>query len=294
MHVRIVGTLYYEHELEHLKASGAGVILVHTSSYTRNTTHSFSIEEIKTISKKAKVLNLEVYLLINIIIHEEHLAGLHHFFNELKNESIDGIVAFDFSIYPILKAYQLEKKMIYQPGTLTTNYYDPLFCKENGIKGLTLSKEITLQNMLETMILTEDIEYSLVGHGYLELFYSRRPLVKNYLKFKNIKQIEYLRKTSFYLKEELRPLENYPIIEDEFGTTIFRSSQLQSFKEIDVLKPYITDFFIERIFLDDTHYFDALEAYQNPQLQQEFIKKYPKFDSGFYYRSISSVKEESE
>ncbi len=293
--MKIVSTLYDITEIEHLKQVGSDVVLVHTENYTRNTKYAKSIAEIKDIIFKAHQLELEVYLLFNIMIHEQHLVSLDDYFQQIKDLNIDAFVCFDFSFQPLLQKYHLADKIIYQPGTLTTNYYDPIFCKENNLKGMTLSKEITLQNMLEIMTLTEDFEYSLVGHGYLEMFYSRRPLLTNYFLHKNMIVDNIHQNHGFHLIEELRQNELYPIIEDKFGTTIFRSHQLNSFNEIMVLSPYLSDFFVERIFMSSQMYYDTINAYKNPDFVIEYMDKYKHtFDTGFYYRDISFTKEGNE
>ena len=76
----------------------------------------------------------------------------------------------------------LENKLIYHPETLNTNYYDPQFWENKGIKGLTISKEITLDDIKE-IAETSEIEISLIGHGHLNMFHSRRPLIENFFKY---------------------------------------------------------------------------------------------------------------
>jgi len=290
--LRIVAQLNDILELEHLVSLGADVLLVHTIPFTRNTKNGKTVDELSQIAARIHDLGKEMYLLLNTMIHESQINGYRQYLQEIKNIQIDGFVCFDFSMYPLLQEYHLESKMIYQPGTLTTNYYDPIFVRENKIKGLTLSKEITLHHMMQIMLVTDDVEFSYIGHGYQEMFYSRRPLLNNYFIHKNHPRNDLLGNQDFYLIEELRKEDHYPIIEDSFGTTIFRSHPLHSFTEVGVISPFLTDFFVERIFMSDEEYYDALKAYQDPSTQSAFLEKYPHhFDSGFYYRDISFTKE---
>lgn len=290
--MRIVAQLNDIDELEHLVSLGADVLLVHTNSFTRNTKYGKTIDEIKVLSSKIQAVGKEMYLLFNTMIHESQIDTYREFLSSIQSTKIDGFVCFDFSMYPLLSEFSLENKMIYQPGTLTTNYYDPIFVKENKIKGLTLSKEITLHHMMQIMLVTEDVEFSYIGHGYQEMFYSKRPLLQNYFIHKNHPRNDLLGSQDFYLIEELRKEDHYPIVEDMFGTTIFRSHPLHSFTEIGVIRPYLTDFFVERIFMEDAEYYDSLLAYSDPSTQKAFLEKYPHhFDSGFYYRDIAFTKE---
>lgn len=291
--LNIVATLKSFDELDHLSALGVDVFLVHTEQFTRNKITSFSIQEIKDLTQAVHRLNKKLYILINVMIHEEMTASLNLFLKDIKEIGIDGIVAFDFSLFPFLKKQNMESMMIYQPGTMNTNNYDSWFSKSQGLKGLTISKEITLAELLEVSGTITGIEYSYVGHGYLEMFYSRRPLLTNYHLFKG-NSIESIKNNHhFSLQEELRVDEMYPVIEDEFGTTIFRSKKLSSFQEIGVIFPYIHDFFIERIFLSDEEYYKSITAYTHEKSQSSFMSVHQdEYDSGFYYRPIGRSKED--
>lgn len=289
--MNIVAWAYDESELEKFSSVGVSTVLLETP-FTRNKSTEYNEERFLNLIQQAKALGLSVYLSFNTMIHERMIESITKFIDFVKERSIDGFVVFDFTLYQILKKVQLESKMIYQPGTLTTNYFDPYFCKVHNLKGITISKEITLHQMLEIMMVTDGIEYSYVGHGFLEMFYSRRPLIQDYYMFKGWEPLNVLNHKEYYLIEQLRENEPYPIVEDDFGTTIFRSNKLISFNELGVLKPYLTDFFIERFHLSFEEYTDAIEAYINPKLQKTYLDKYPlHIDSGFYYREIGSKKE---
>jgi len=290
--LNIVATLKNIQEMSHLATLGADVFLLHTLEFTRNQISSFSLPEIKEISKQSHKMGKLVYLMINVMIHEDMLSKLDKFLNEVKSANLDGIVGFDFTLYSLLKKHQMENLLIFQPGTSNTNCYDAWFARKQKIKGLTVSKEVTLEEIIEIADCTQDIEFSICGHGYLEMFYSRRPLISNYSQFKGLNLLGVKNAQSYFLQEELRLNEFYPVIEDAFGTTIFRSKKLLSFQELGVISPYMTDFFVKRIFMSDQEYFDSIEAYSNSKLQDSFQEKYQKeYDTGFYYRRIGRSKE---
>jgi putative protease len=224
------------------------------------------------------------------MIHENLLSVLDDFLAFLSRIHVDGIVCFDLSVLAMAEKNGLADLIIYRPGTMNTNSYDPWFFRKLKIKGLTLSKDITLEELISIGEDYQGMEISLVGHGYLFLFYSKRPLLKDYFEYKHAKT-DFLNDESFRLAEQARHGEYYPIYEDKFGTHIFRSKKLQSFNEIKVMRPYLSDLFIERMFLADTEYFEAIAAYCDERLEASFLTRYGHgYDSGFYYTKTAPKK----
>ena len=292
--MQIVSVLKSEAEIKILDQLGVDVFLVQTEEFTRNQIAGFTIEEIQKISKVVHSFNKQIYISINIMIHEDIVESLDLFLSKCESMNIDGFVIFDFSVFPLLQKHHLESLCIYQPGSMNTNICDPWFFLKLGIKGVTISREITLEELIEISGTFEKIQYSFVGHGYLEMFYSRRPLLTNYYKYNQMSPLPIKNDKGYFLKEELRKEEEYPIIEDKFGTTIFRSKKLSSYQELGVISPYLTDFFMERVFMDDNEYYLAIEAYVKTEKQTEFFQHFgEKYDSGFFYRKTGRSKEDS-
>lgn len=285
--MNIVTNLYYEHEIEDLINLGVNVFLLDTDCLTTRSISCFSRDDIKRLSKIIHRENKMVYVNLNSMVHENDLRIAESYFEFLQSTDVDGIVIFDWSYYSIALNYGLERRIIFQPGTLTTNLYDPWFYESKNIKGMTLAREITLDSISTIIQNKKNIELSIVGHGIQPMFYSRRPLIKNYLIEKKLSE-PYLNRTDLYIEETTRENFRYPIFEDKFGTHIFRSKKLESFKEIMYFSSYINDFFVERFMLSDEELFDSLKAYQDPSLVESFRQKYNnQYDSGFYYKQTN-------
>lgn len=273
-------------EAEKLNQLGIDVFCLDTE-FTTKRIAIFSFEDIKKISYEYPE---RIYLLINKMIHESDLENLKNYLNLIKDLPIRGIVVNDISVYILAKEISLENKIIYQPGTMNTDTYSEEYFKKRNLLGITLSREITLEEIMKFD--GKDIELSLIGHGYLDMFYSKRKLLTNYLVYKGIKGKIIKNKYNLRLNEEIREKEFYPIFEDEFGTHIFRSKKLISYQESKELKSVISDFFIERIFLDDEELYQTIKLYNNEITLEEFLNKYTDYDTGFYYRRTEKVKGE--
>ena len=290
--MNLVVRLKQLNEIEYLSQLGVDVFCIDTR-YAAKRISNFDIESIQLAKKQIYKLNKQIYVLINNIIHESDLLDLENYLKELKMIEVDGIIINDLTVYVLAKKFGMENLIIYQPGTFNTDTYSKDYFSNRNILGITISREITLEEIKQITKETSNLDLSLIIHGYLDMFYSKRKLISRYLEYKNIEGKNLVNSYDLRLNEEIRPNDYYPILEDEFGTHIFRSKKLVSFDEINDLKENINTFFIERIFMSDEEYYDSIKLYTNKISKTEFLDKYTDYDSGFYYRRTEKVKGET-
>lgn len=262
------------------------IFCLDTPFTTKRISH-FDIHEMKLLAEQYPN---RIYLLINQMVHQKDIEPIRHFLAFFRDVNIAGIVIFDLTVFVLAKTLGLENLIIYQPGTMNTDVFSATYFAKRNIKGITLSREITLQEIQSFD--AQAIELSLIGHGYLDMFYAKRKLLTNYAKFKHLDGVQLAQNNALRLNEEIRENDFYPIFEDEHGTHIFRSKKLISMKEIKVLEDIIHDFFIERLFLEDDEYIDSIALYQGRISEEAFLKKYQDYDSGFYDRPTEKLKGE--
>ena len=273
--------------MEELSSNGADIFLIGNSAFANRLAHSFSTEEIIEAIALVKSLNKEIYIMINMFVHNENLKDINDFIYSIKDLNVDGIIFGDLAVYQTAKKVGLDDILIYSPETLNTNYYDPIFWSKQGIKGLTISKEITLEDVKK---ISKDklLEISLIGHGHLNMFHSKRPLIENFFKFTNKEHDEYIENRNLKVVEEIRN-ESYPIFQDNQGTHIFRDKSLESFKEVKILCDYLDVFIIDGIFKDNEYLNKTVKYYHelinNIGNAEEISKLYEgDHDSGFLYK----------
>ncbi|XMB72685.1 U32 family peptidase [Mycoplasmatota bacterium WC30] len=289
--MKLVARLKTIKELDKLDQLGIDVFCLDTE-FTTKKISQFTISEIKEIVDFTESKHKATYVLINKMIHESDIESLNSFLKSIKDVKASGIVINDLSVYVIAKKYGLENKIIYQPGTMNTDSFSAEYFNDRMIKGITISREITLDEVNVIIKKPLNIEFSIIGHGYLDMFYSKRKLLTNYLTHKNISGKKLLGNYKLRLNEEIRPNDMYPVFEDEFGTHIFRSKKLISYEVLEHLSGNISDFFIERIFLDDEEFYDSIKLYRNKITIEDFLLKYRDYNSGFYFQRTEKVKGE--
>ena len=230
----------------------------------------FSIEEIKHIVFSYKH---KVYVNFDIIVHEDMLTDVKKYLKELPLE-IAGIYFSDMGVYMIAKELNLQGKLIYNPGTLTTNSLDVNSILALGIQRIVLAREITLDEI--KYINNHEINTEVLIHGKLNMFYSKRKLLSNYYKYRNIAG-DYEKMS---LVEETRN-DKLAIIEDETGTHIFSSGIFNSYDEVKALHCEIR---IDGYFLSDEELLQEIETYEKILTNQEVNYSKEGKNSGFYYK----------
>jgi putative protease len=288
--MKLVARLKSIEEINILNQLGVDAFLL-DCEFTTKRISNYSLSMIHDVKKETDRL---VFVLINIMVHEYHLEALNEFLNKLSKIDIDGIVINDLTVYVLALKHGIEDKIIYQPGTMNTELLSMEFLQDKGLKQITISREITLDEIKSILINNSKLKLSLKVHGFLDMFYSKRKLVTNYLIHKGIEGKNLVNNYDLRLNEEIRPNDFYPILEDEYGTHIFRSKKLISLDELKDINDELDTIFIERIFMDDKEYYDSIRLYKNMIHKADFLEKYDNYDSGFYYKKTEKIKGEND
>jgi putative protease len=275
--------------IKQLSQSGADVFILGNEDYANRLVNSFSLIELQEAKQIISKLGKEMYLNMNLIIHHSQIDSFRSFLEFAKELEVDGVIIGDIGGYMLAKEVGIESKIIYNPETLNTNYYDTVFWNKKGIKGITVSKEITLHDMME-ICEKKELEISIIGHGHLSMFHSRRPLIENFFKYTKEEYDRFMENRNLKIVEEIRN-EAYPIFQDAHGTHIFREKPLQSYTEVLEFSKCIDVFIIDGIFKDTAYLNEVVSNYHSilnkdsMKLAEKISKIYSKdHDSGFLFK----------
>lgn len=128
----------------------------------------------------------------------------------------------------------------------------------------------------------------MVGHGHLNMFYSKRQLIENFMHYTESENL-YHNRQDLKIVEENRKEDPYPILEDKAGTHVFRSQVLSSLTHLSELKEFIDYLVVDTLFKDDDYALSVLKMYKNENEDSELINKIRKdyheiWDEGFYFK----------
>lgn len=277
-------TLFQTQSINELSPYVDGFIIGHQAFGTR-LTHSFSIDEIKNMIDAAGKLNKEIFLMANQMMTDDHLDHFVLWLSEFTKDSFHGIVCADLGVVKKLSDLGWANQLIYNPETLMTNAYDFNFFNRLNIQGVYVAKEITLED-IKKIGQEKTLKLFMVGHGHLNMFYSKRQLIKNYADYIDIPE-EFHERQDLRLVEETRAGIEYPILEDHAGTHVFRANVFSSLSHLDELEPLVDYFVIDTLFKSDTYGKIVAQGYQEKNIQmKEHVEQtyHETWDEGFFFK----------
>lgn len=243
-----------------------------------------SIKQVKKYVKEIKKNKKKLFIALNKNMQNEDLESLESLLIQLDNLDVDGIFYYDVAVLNIKKRLDLQTPLVWSAEHLTTNYATSQFWRNQGIDYTYISSEITLREILE---IREHTNCKLIVpiFGYLPIFVSKRHTVKNYLKqfrLQDSSNIHYLR-----LKEE-----DYPIIDDELGSTIYSAHILNGYHEYLALEDieYVT---LNSFEIPNEEFLKIVKMYfeKNPNHEEKINQMFLNTDKGFLHKeTIYKVK----
>ena len=261
------------------------------------TGYNFEMEELKSISEYVKSHNRKVYVVMDNFISEDEKMLLYEYFDYIDGLDVDGIYFHDLGIYDVAKSYGMLSKLIYDGKQVLCNSLDTAFILDRGIDSVVLSRELTLQE-ISSIVKNNEGRVDLQVFGHLRMSYSKRKFLTNYFNEIN-KEYDYLNKKTLSLVEEQR---NYrmPILEDDYGTTIYTDFIFEMFNEIASLKPFLKRAIVDTLFIEDEGLIQQIcrdlrrITIENKDfLKDSLLHNYPNnYSSGYLYQRTNITKDE--
>lgn len=296
--VNIIVSPYTIEDIYKLKQAGATSIIVGSDFFSVSNVADFKEDEIRQVKQICVDLHMQCYVLMNRFFMSHELKEVRRYLQFLKDLQVDGIYFTDMGIYYEAKQLGMESILIYNPDTMLTNHKDVQAYLNLGVKMGTISKEITLEDMVQIAHKVKG-EMEVVIHGRLNMMHSKRMLLSNYMRFLK-KDITIQNDKTLYLMEEHRD-EHMPIFEDSQGTHIYTGFTLASFEEVvDLVGAGIHNLRIETMFLDIEEVCQIIQDYLyvlvHPHEGREMFKKYEAsrieqhISKGFLYKKTGATK----
>lgn len=278
--MKILTTLHDSQKLDDILKVADGII-IGDARYAKALTHDFK-EEMFDIIEKAHQQQKDIFILFNKLYTDKELLEVKAYIMKLPVDQIAGFIGADIGLVSIFESLNLSSKFVYNPETLLTNDEDFNDLVSEGIMGAFVSKEITLEDIIEIAKLKQ-YQLFYFGHGHMSMFYSKRHMLDSFSDYQNKPNTLHHDKT-LTLKEFKRVDETYPVLEDEAGTHVFRGAIFNSFKAITELKNHVDYFVVDTLFLDDDYAIKVIPMYQNNSLDETLLKQYNQvFHDGFLF-----------
>lgn len=203
----------------------------------RKASKNFSQDDMVEAVKLCHDAGAKVHVTMNIVPHDKDLTGLADYAAFLDQIRVDAIIVSDPGIFMYLKKNTSLDLHISTQASVT-NSATIGFWRDLGAKRIVLARELSLEEIKDIKKQVGDsIELECFVHGAMCISYSGRCLLSNYMTGRDANQGDCAQacRWKYYIQEEKRPGELYPIVEDEGGTFFMNSKDLCLLPHLDEL-----------------------------------------------------------
>lgn len=210
---------------------------------------NFSPEDMREGIKFAHERDVKVYVTANILAHNYDLEGARQYFEELKEIGPDALIISDPGMFTIAKEVCPEIDIHISTQANNTNYLTYNFWWKQGATRVVSARELSLAEIKEIREhIPEEMEIESFMHGAMCISYSGRCLLSNYMAGRDANRgaCTHPCRWKYSIVEENRPGEYMPVFENERGTYIFNSKDLNMIEHIpEMVSSGIDSFKIE-------------------------------------------------
>lgn len=261
----------------------------------RTASKNLSLDDIKEATKLAHDLDKKVYLTLNVISHNKDLEGVDEYIQSLDEAGVDAFIVSDPGIFQKVKTLAPSKEIHISTQANITNTATVEFWKSLGADRVILARELSLEEIKEIKDEVKDsIMIEAFVHGAMCMSYSGRCLLSNFMtgRSANMGDCAHPCRYKYYLMEETRPGEYYPITEDEKGSYIMNSKDLCMINYIpELIEAGVDSFKIEGRVKSEYYVATVINQYRRAiDDYYEDIEKYKyNRDNNIYLEEIMKV-----
>ena len=208
---------------------------------------NFEEEELEEYIAYTHKLGKKAYITVNIIAHNRDFEGLPDYIRYLEKIGADAVIVADIGVAKLVKEVAPKLQLHISTQANITNYYSAKFFEEMGADRIIMARELSLEE-LKTIRDSVSCEMESFVHGAMCISYSGRCLLSNYFTGRDSNGGACVQacRWQYAISEVNRQGQYYPIEEDERGTYILNSKDLNMITHLKELRDAgITSFKIE-------------------------------------------------
>lgn len=195
---------------ENLKFNCDGLILA-IKDYAVESNTYFTLDEIKNISDS---FSGEIFVKLNKNLMNDDIPFVKDILVQLDKMNITGVFFYDLAVLELKRELNLNIDLVWNQTHMVNNYKTCNYYYSKGVKYALLGKEITLDEILEIIDLS-DITSMVEVVSKPSVAFSKRKLISNYYKDMGIDGSK-----EIIVNEKVSNL-NFDIKEDSNGTVFF-------------------------------------------------------------------------
>ncbi len=228
-------------------AFGANAVYVGIPDFSlRVRINDFDIEKIKLAKIYCHKRGVKIYITINIFAHNRHINKLPAYIDQLKKIEVDALIVSDPGVIALIKEYWPEAEIHLSTQANSTNWMSVKFWYEAGVSRVILGRETTLDEIKKIHEKVPKVELETFVHGAMCMAYSGRCFLSKHFvdrsgnlgdcvqpcRWKYNVQDGTKIPESIFVTEEKRPNMPMEIVEEEHGSYILNSKDLNLLKSV--------------------------------------------------------------
>ena len=234
---------------------------------------NFTDEEIIKAVEYAHNKNVKVYVTVNIFARNADLDKAAEYFKFLYSADVDAVLITDIGLISLCKSVAPALPIHISTQANTLNKFAVKAWHNMGAERVVLARELSLKEVKEIHEFCPAVELEAFAHGAMCISYSGRCLLSNYLNGRDANRGECVQacRWSYEIRESNKGGEFYPIEQDEKGTYILNSKDLNMISHIgEMLKSGIVSLKIEGRMKSEYYLATVVNAYR--RAIDEFLK----------------------
>ncbi|MBQ2897339.1 MAG: U32 family peptidase [Clostridia bacterium] len=280
---------------------GADAVYIGGEAFSlREAAENFSMQEIKEGIEYAHERNKKVYITANILPHNDDLSGFKEYISEVYSYGADAVIVSDLGLFDIVKSVAPDFNIHVSTQANNVNFASANMWHKLGASRVILARELSLNEISEIRKNTpKDLELECFVHGAMCISYSGRCLLSNYMtgRDSNLGACAHPCRWKYHLMEEKREGEYFPVFENDRGTFIFNSKDLNMIRFVpELIKAGVSSFKIEGRVKTEYYvatvtkaYRDAIDRYCDglpfdEKIADELLKvSHREYTTGFFF-----------
>ena len=269
----------------------------------RSAPTNFDMDTLRASVEKAHRKNVKVYVTCNTLPRNGEIDRMPEFLEAVADCGADAFIIADLGVMSLAAKYapNVERHVSTQAGVV--NYQTARMLYDMGASRVVLARELTLEDIAGIRAKTDPhLEIETFVHGSMCVSFSGRCLISSYLTGRDANRGDCAQpcRWKYYLYEEHREGQYFPVMEEDGGTFLYNSRDLCMIEHIDdLLKAGVKSLKIEGrakaayyVAVTTNAYRHALDDYYEqgenwklaPWIKEELEKvSHRAYNTGFFY-----------
>ena len=196
----------------------------------------FTMETLAEAVQKVHAQNKKIYVTVNAFASNSDVDASGDYARKLHAMGVDAVIVSDLGLIRSIRLAVPELDIHVSTQANCLNYSAAMAYYDMGVKRIVLGREMSLKEIRELRSrIPEDLELETFVHGAMCMSYSGRCMISAYLTGRSANKGACTQscRWKYHLMEESRPGEYFPVEEDEHGTTIFSSFDMNCLDFLD-------------------------------------------------------------